>query len=63
MGSTFALRRFVKRLFADRRGATAVEYAFIIGLVFLALLVGLSNMANVTIGMWGDVSNKVVNAH
>ena len=50
------------RLAADRRGATAIEYGLIIALVTLAMLVGFTRVAEVTIGMWGNVSTKVEGA-
>ena len=57
-----ALRRLAFRLIDSRRGATAVEYGLIVALIVLAMLGALNNVAGVTIGMWGNVSTKVVNA-
>ncbi len=57
-----ALRRIALYLIADRRGATAVEYGLIITLIVLAMLAALNNVAGSTISMWGNVSNKFVNA-
>jgi pilus assembly protein Flp/PilA len=53
------MTRLFKRLLGDRRGATAVEYGLIIALVVLAIIGGLNNFANSTIGMWNNVSNEV----
>ncbi len=57
-----ALSRLAGRILADRRGATVVEYGLIISLIILVMLVSLSNVAGVTIEMWGNVSTRVVNA-
>ena len=62
MVSVKAVRRVAARLLSDSRGATAVEYGLIIAMVVLAMLVALNSVANVTIGMWGNVSTRVVNA-
>lgn len=51
----------MRALARDRRGATAVEYGLIVALVVLAMLAALSNFANVSVGMWNNVSNKVQN--
>ncbi len=55
--------RLINRLLRDRRAATAVEYGFILALIVLAMMASLMSVANVTIGMWGDVSTKVESAH
>ena len=49
-------------LLKDQRGATAVEYGLIISLIVLAMMAALNNVADSTINMWGDVSNKVSTA-
>lgn len=54
-----AVARLINRLMRDRRGATAVEYGFILALIVLAMMASLMSVANVTIGMWGNVSNDV----
>jgi pilus assembly protein Flp/PilA len=43
----------------DKKGATAIEYGLIAALVVVAMIGALSGLANVTIGMWNDVANKV----
>jgi pilus assembly protein Flp/PilA len=57
-----ALHRFARRMIRDRRAASAVEYALIIGLVVLAMMLALGNVAGSTIRMWDFVSGRVVNA-
>ncbi len=44
------------RLMRSTRAATAVEYGLILALVFLAAVVAVSNVANATGNMWGEVS-------
>lgn len=48
------------RLPRCERGATAVEYALILAMVVLAMITALSTVANKTTGMWGNVSNRVL---
>ncbi|WP_370655216.1 Flp family type IVb pilin [Sphingomonas aurea] len=60
--SVQAVRRLVARMLSDQRGVSAVEYGLIIAMIVLVMMVGLSSVADVTIGMWGNVSQKVVNA-
>ncbi|MCP1470627.1 pilus assembly protein Flp/PilA [Sphingobium sp. OAS761] len=47
-------------LVRSQRGATAVEYALILAMVVLAMITALTNVANKTTGMWGNVSNEVL---
>lgn len=54
--------RHPKLLFADKRGATAVEYGLILALIVLTLMVALIYMARTTTEMWNDVGSKVSNA-
>jgi len=53
----------MKRLFGifnDERGATAVEYALILALIFLAVVGAVSTVASTTISMWNNVSTAVI---
>lgn len=54
--------RTVVSIVRDSRGATAIEYGLILGLVVIAMIVGLSAMAGSTIGMWNTVDTKVSQA-
>jgi len=47
------------RIFKDERGTSAVEYALIGGMVFLALLVGVVAVGGSTMDMWNYVSEEV----
>jgi pilus assembly protein Flp/PilA len=49
-------------LLRETRAATAVEYGLIVALIFLAILVGVVSLANVTIGMWNNVQTEVHDA-
>ncbi len=49
----------LKALFASQTGATAIEYALIISLIFLAMVGAVSQVATKTNSMWGKVSNEV----
>ncbi len=55
-----AIRTTLRRLFADRRGATAVEYGLIAALIIIAMIGGISALGGGAGGMWTDVSDKVV---
>jgi pilus assembly protein Flp/PilA len=46
-------------LLKDKRAATAVEYGLIIALIVIAMMASLGTVANVTTGMWNNVSNEV----
>ena len=50
------------RAFArNNRGATAIEYGLIVSLIFVAIIVAVSNAASSTIRMWNNVATKVTN--
>jgi pilus assembly protein Flp/PilA len=52
----------LRRLVADRRGATAIEYGLIVALIAIALMGGLSALGGGSGGMWTMLSNKVAAA-
>ncbi len=54
-----ALLRHVRRFSGSQRGATAVEYGFIVALIVLALLGTLQLLAGRTTSMWNWVSEQV----
>lgn len=56
------MRRSMSRIIRDRRGATAIEYGLILAFVVIAMIVGLTALANSTTGMWNTVDNKVATA-
>lgn len=61
--SATALIRLATRVVSDRRGATAVEYGLIIGLIVIVLITGLTQLASTNTGMWNNVSSAVIKAH
>ena len=58
-----ALMRLVSDLRRDRKGATAVEYGFILALIVIAIMAAVIELGATTTGMWTNVSTKVQAAH
>jgi len=56
-----AIPRMLRRLRADRRGATAIEYGLICALIVIAMIGGLSSLGGGTLGMWTKIKDNVVN--
>jgi len=54
--------RRLKGLTRCDKGATAVEYGLIIGIIFLGIISGVALLANTTSGMWNNVSSEVRSA-
>jgi pilus assembly protein Flp/PilA len=63
LSATTIVIRTISRALRDPRGATALEYGLIIALVVIAMVAGLTAVADTTTGMWGNVNTKVANAH
>jgi pilus assembly protein Flp/PilA len=57
-----AIRTNMRKLRADRRGATAIEYALIAALIVIAMMAGLSTLGGGVGGMWTDLAAKVANS-
>jgi pilus assembly protein Flp/PilA len=57
-----AIRRILRLLGADRRGATAVEYGLIAALIVIAMTAGLQAMSGASSGMWGKIRSAVENS-
>jgi pilus assembly protein Flp/PilA len=49
----------LRRLFADRRGATAIEYGLIAALIVIAMMGALSALGGGSGGMWTTLADKV----
>jgi len=47
------------RLFADQRGATAIEYGLIVALIAISIIGGVNYFANETINMWNGVATTM----
>lgn len=52
----------LERLWNERSGASTVEYAFILGLIVLAMLGALGALSKVNSDLWRDVSGKSAEA-
>ena len=51
--------RTIAALLADRKAATAVEYAVIMALVTIALAVGVVALGGANKSLWTDIHDKV----
>ncbi len=58
-----ALFAVLRRLTRDSRGATAIEYGLIVSLIVIAAMASIVSVADVTTGMWNNVSAEVISAH
>ena len=56
-----AIRKCLRTLRAENRGATAIEYGLIAALIVVAMIGGLKSLGGGANGMWGKVSNIVQN--
>ena len=54
-----AIRTILRRLFADQRGATAIEYGLIAALIVIAMMGGLRTLGGGAGGMWTKVQTEV----
>jgi pilus assembly protein Flp/PilA len=54
-----AIRTKRRRLLADDKGATAIEYGLICALIVIAMIAGLKSLGGGSGGMWSVVSQKV----
>jgi pilus assembly protein Flp/PilA len=55
------MKVFLRQLVHNGRGATAIEYGIIMGLIAVALVASMHNVAGKTTSMWGNVSTEVLN--
>ena len=53
-----AIRTILRKLRADQRGATAIEYGLIAALIVIAMMAGLQSMGGGVGGMWGKLGNS-----
>ena len=51
--------KIIRRLAKNRRGGTAIEYGLIAALVVITMIATFTQVANTTIGMWGNVNTKM----
>ena len=51
--------KIIRRLAKNRRGGTAIEYGLIAALVVITMIATFTQVANTTVGMWGNVNTKM----
>lgn len=56
------VKRIRFSLVFNEKGATSIEYALIVSLIFLAIVTAISSVAKNTNDMWNNVSNAVNNS-
>ena len=56
-----AIRKTLRRLPNDQKGATAIEYGLIVALIALAMMGGLRTLGGGAGGMWSNISSEVQN--
>ena len=52
-----AIRTMLRKLRANERGATAIEYGLIAALIVVAMMGGLESLGGGVGGMWGKLGN------
>jgi pilus assembly protein Flp/PilA len=48
-----------QKLLRDNRGATAIEYGLIVGLLVIGIIVALEGVADENTGLWAVLTEKV----
>ena len=61
-GGVKAIRSNFRRLLADKKGATAIEYGLIAALIVVAMMGGLRAMGGGAGGMWSNIQQAVQNS-
>jgi pilus assembly protein Flp/PilA len=54
-----AIRKTLRMLGADQRGATAIEYGLIAALIIVAMMGGLTMLGGSTGAMWGKLKADI----
>jgi pilus assembly protein Flp/PilA len=54
-----AIRKYLRTLGADQRGATAIEYGLICALIAVAAIGGMQALGGGSSGMWGKILSNV----
>ena len=54
-----AIRTMLRRLGADRRGATAIEYGLIVALIAVASIGGMQALGGGSSGKWGQILSNI----
>lgn len=55
-------RAFARRLLAETRAATAIEYGMILAVIVIVWFVALTQLAGTTVGLWHDILTRVLAA-
>ncbi len=61
-GDLMKLTPFLKHIWNDNSGATAVEYGLIVSLIVIAMIGALQGVAQATIETWSEVETASVEA-
>ena len=56
------MRKFFQKLFANRAGATAIEYGLIAALIAVVTIAGLTTVGTTLNTKYGTIATKVSNA-
>lgn len=54
-----AIRRMLRKLCADARGATAIEYGLIVALIAVASIGGMQSLGGGVGGKWGQLLSNM----
>ncbi len=54
--------KFIKNMFADKKGATAIEYGLIAALIAVAAITAMGDLGNNLTATFDDVSDDLVQA-
>jgi len=54
--------RLARKFIRNRRGATAIEYGLLVGLIAIAISTSLAALGGANGGGWSAMANKAVNA-
>ena len=54
-----AIRTILRKLRADERGATAIEYGLIVGLIAVASIGGMQQLGGGVGGKWGNLASTM----
>ena len=60
-GGVNAIRKTLRCLLRNQKGATAIEYGLIVALIALAMMGGLRALGGGAGGMWSNISSEVQN--
>ena len=56
-----AIRKVLRTLGADKKGATAIEYGLIAALIVVAMMAGLKTLGGGAGGMWTKIGDAATN--